>query len=65
MGEKGGSPENTVLNPLQRVQFGTYDNAKAEAFFSTLKGECFPERQVFGTKAAARREILHRDLLQQ
>jgi putative transposase len=34
-----------------------YENAKAEAFFSTLKGECFPERQVFGTKAEARREI--------
>ena len=34
-----------------------YENAKAEAFFSTLKGECFPERQVFGTKAGARREI--------
>ena len=57
MGEKGGSPENTVLNPLHRVQFGTYANAKAEAFFSTLKGECFPESQVFDTKAGARREI--------
>ena len=34
-----------------------YENAKAEAFFSTLKGECFPERQVFGTRAEARREI--------
>jgi hypothetical protein len=49
MGEKGGSPENTVLNPLQRVQFGTYDNAQAEAFFSTLKTECFPGKQVFAS----------------
>jgi transposase InsO family protein len=28
-----------------------HENAKAEAFFSTLKRECFHERQVFGTKA--------------
>jgi len=34
-----------------------YDNAKAEAFFSTLKRECFPSNQVFATKVAARREI--------
>jgi putative transposase len=39
-----------------------YDNAKAEAFFSTLKTECFPPNQLFGSKALARREIfrIHR-----
>src|SRR6266852_5758460 len=56
-GEMGGLPENAVLDPLHGVQFGTHANAKAEAFFSTLKGECFPESQVFDTKAQARREI--------
>ena len=34
-----------------------YDNAKAEAFFSTLKSECFPSNQVFASKVEARREI--------
>ena len=34
-----------------------YDNAKAEAFFSTLKSECLPARQVFASKAVARREL--------
>jgi putative transposase len=34
-----------------------YDNAKAEAFFSTLKTECFPEKQLFSSRAQARREI--------
>ncbi len=34
-----------------------YDNAKAEAFFSTLKTECFPANQFFATKGQARREI--------
>jgi len=34
-----------------------YDNAKAEAFFSTLKGECLPANQVFASKAVARREL--------
>ena len=34
-----------------------YDNAKAEAFFSTLKTECLPSNQVFATKAEARREL--------
>ena len=34
-----------------------YDNAKAEAFFSTLKTECFPPNQLFSSKALARREI--------
>ena len=34
-----------------------YDNAQAEAFFSTLKTECFPDNQVFVSQAEARREI--------
>lgn len=34
-----------------------YDNAKAEAFFSTLKSECLPATQVFDSKAVARREL--------
>lgn len=34
-----------------------YDNAKAEAFFSTLKTECFPVNNVFGSKADARSAI--------
>ena len=31
-----------------------YDNAKAEAFFSTLKSECFPLSNCFASKAQAR-----------
>jgi len=34
-----------------------YDNAKAEAFFSTLKTECFPVNNVFASKAEARTVI--------
>jgi transposase InsO family protein len=34
-----------------------YDNATMEAFFSTLKTECFPDNQVFASQALARREI--------
>jgi len=34
-----------------------YDNATMEAFFSTLKTECFPANQVFSGRAQARREI--------
>jgi integrase-like protein len=34
-----------------------YDNAMMEAFFSTLKTECFPENQVFSSRAQARREL--------
>jgi transposase InsO family protein len=34
-----------------------YENATAEAFFSTLKTEAFPSDQVFTTKAEARREL--------
>lgn len=50
MGEKDGSPENTVLNPLHEWQFATHANAKAEAFFSTLKTEYFRANQVFATQ---------------
>jgi putative transposase len=34
-----------------------YDNAIMEAFFSTLKTECFPDNQVFSSRAQARREL--------
>jgi Integrase core domain len=34
-----------------------YDNAAVEAFFSTLKTECFPDNQVFRSRAQARCEI--------
>ena len=34
-----------------------YDNATMEAFFSTLKTECFPDNQVFSSRVQARREI--------
>jgi putative transposase len=34
-----------------------YDNAKAEAFFSTLKTECLPVNNVFDSKADARSAI--------
>jgi hypothetical protein len=34
-----------------------YDNATMEAFFSTLKTECFPDNQVFTSRTQARREI--------
>jgi len=34
-----------------------YDNATIEAFFSTLKTECFPDNQVFSSRVQARREI--------
>src|SRR5260370_17273362 len=54
-----------VLKPLSVIeanlsmsgQGNCYDNAKAEAFFSTLKTECFPPNQLFSSKALARREI--------
>jgi hypothetical protein len=40
---------------------------QAEAFFSTLKTECFPPNQLFSSKALARREIFEyiESLLQQ
>ena len=34
-----------------------YDNAKAEAFFSSLKTECFPVSNCFESKAQARSTI--------
>jgi putative transposase len=34
-----------------------YDNATVEAFFSTLKTECFPDNQVFRSRAQARCEL--------
>ena len=34
-----------------------YENATMEAFFSTLKTECFPDNQVFNSGAQARREF--------
>jgi transposase InsO family protein len=34
-----------------------YENATMEAFFSTLKTECFPENQLFCRQAQARRKI--------
>jgi Integrase core domain len=34
-----------------------YENATMDAFFSTLKTECFPENQLFSSRAQARREI--------
>jgi Integrase core domain len=39
------------------AQGNCYDNAKAEAFFSTLKAECFPSGNVFSSKVQARRPI--------
>ena len=44
-------------NLSMSAQGNCYDNAKAEAFFSTLKTECFPAKQVFDSKSRARREI--------
>src|ERR1700716_700352 len=52
-----------VLKPLRVIEANLsmsgvgncYDNAKAEAFFSPLKTECFPPNQLFSSKALARR----------
>jgi putative transposase len=38
-------------------QGNCYDNARVEAFFSSLKTECFPPSNCFAAKAQARREI--------
>jgi putative transposase len=56
---------HVVRKPLELIggslsmsaQGNCYDNAKAEAFFSTLKTECFPSGNVFSSKAQARRTI--------
>src|SRR6267378_1884307 len=51
-------PLNVIGANLSMSGIGNcYDNANAEAFFSTLKSECFPSNQVFATKVEARREI--------
>jgi putative transposase len=39
------------------AQGNCYDNARVEAFFSSLKTECFPLSNCFTSKAQARREI--------
>jgi putative transposase len=54
-----------VRKPLEVIQAipsmsgvgNCYDNAKAEAFFSTLKTECFPLNNCFASKAQARAVI--------
>jgi putative transposase len=48
-----------ALGVLQSMsaQGNCYDNARAEAFFSSLKTECFPLENCFASKAQARREI--------
>jgi transposase InsO family protein len=54
-----------VRKPLEVIQAipsmsglgNCYDNAKAEAFFSTLKTECFPVSNCFASKAQARSTI--------
>jgi transposase InsO family protein len=54
-----------VRKPLEVIQAipsmsapgNCYDNAKAEAFFSSLKTECFPVSNCFESKAQARRTI--------
>ena len=59
------SASQAVQKILQAVQAepsmsgvgNCYDNAKAEAFFSTLKTECFPVNNVFRSKAEARSAI--------
>lgn len=56
---------HVVRKPLELIgaslsmsaQGNCYDNAKAEAFFSTLKAECFPACNVFSSKAQARRTL--------
>lgn len=48
-----------TLGVLQSMsaQGNCYDNACVEAFFSSLKTECFPLQNCFASKAQARREI--------
>jgi putative transposase len=45
------------LQPSMSAAGNCYENATAEAFFSTLKTEAFPPDQVFATQAEARREL--------
>jgi transposase InsO family protein len=45
------------IQPSMSARGNCYENATAEAFFSTLKTEAFPSDQVFTTKGEARREL--------
>jgi transposase InsO family protein len=45
------------IQPSMSARGNCYENATAEAFFSTLKTEAFPSDQTFATKAEARREL--------
>jgi len=45
------------LQPSMSARGNCYENATAEAFFSTLKTEAFPSDQVFTTQGEARREL--------
>jgi putative transposase len=45
------------IQPSMSARGNCYENATAEAFFSTLKTEAFPPDQVFTTQAEARREL--------
>ena len=49
--------QSAGITPSMSRKGNCYDNAKAEAFFSTLKSECLPATQVFESKAVARREL--------
>jgi transposase InsO family protein len=57
--QKRYSDSQAVRKPLSVIganlsmsaQGNCYDNVKAEAFFSTLKTECFPPNQLFDSKA--------------
>jgi putative transposase len=55
-----------ALGVLQSMsaQGNSYDNARIEAFFSSLKTECFPLSNCFASKAQARDLRVYRDLLQ-
>ena len=45
-------PLSVIGANLNMSEFGScYDNAQAEALFSTLKAECFPDNQVFASQA--------------
>ena len=52
------------LQAIGVLQSMCYDNARAEAFFSSLKTECFPLSNCFASKAQARDLRVYRDLLQ-
>jgi putative transposase len=45
------------IQPSMSAKGNCYENATAEAFFSTLKTEAFPPDQVFATQAEAHREL--------